>query len=108
MNSNEDIHDSGSVQKKSSSSTGSDQPVVKRPRIETPSPLPTFKVRHDNKHDSIKLFFFEFFLNFFLFFRLLKREGQEFNAFVINFRSGKRSWGTESLRSSNWFRLSER
>ncbi|PON50148.1 Myc-type, basic helix-loop-helix (bHLH) domain containing protein [Trema orientale] len=53
-NSNEDVHDSGSVTKKSnSSSNGSDQPVLKRPRIETPSPLPTFKVRKEKLGDRI-------------------------------------------------------
>ncbi|XP_030491245.2 transcription factor bHLH112 isoform X2 [Cannabis sativa] len=52
----EDIrHESaGSVSKKSSNSTtGNDQPMVKRPRIETPSPLPTFKVRKEKLGDRI-------------------------------------------------------
>lgn len=37
----EDVQDSVSVVKKSVN-----EPVFKRPRIETPSPLPTFKVRY--------------------------------------------------------------
>ncbi|KAL5579199.1 hypothetical protein UlMin_011641 [Ulmus minor] len=48
-NSNEDVKDSGSAVKKS---TGS-EPVLKRPRIETPSPLPTFKVRKEKLGDRI-------------------------------------------------------
>ncbi|XP_062087423.1 transcription factor bHLH112-like isoform X2 [Humulus lupulus] len=57
VNSNiEDVHhdSAGSISKKSSNSTtGNDQPVVKRPRIETPSPLPTFKVRKEKLGDRI-------------------------------------------------------
>lgn len=44
----EDVHDSVSVAKK-----GSSEPVFKRPRIETPSPLPTFKVRKEKLGDRI-------------------------------------------------------
>ncbi|XP_043709621.1 transcription factor bHLH112-like [Telopea speciosissima] len=48
--STEEVRDSGSgsVAKKSSS-----EPVYKRPRIETPSPLPTFKVRKEKLGDRI-------------------------------------------------------
>lgn len=51
----EDFQDSGSLEKKNSSTTGSDnhQPVLKRARIETPSPLPTFKVRKEKLGDRI-------------------------------------------------------
>ncbi|XP_041025809.1 transcription factor bHLH112 isoform X1 [Juglans microcarpa x Juglans regia] len=50
----EDVQDSVSVvMKKSSSSTTSTEPVFKRPRIETPSPLPTFKVRKEKLGDRI-------------------------------------------------------
>ncbi|KAJ4975130.1 hypothetical protein NE237_000236 [Protea cynaroides] len=44
----EDVRDSGSVVKKSSN-----EPAYKRPRIETPSPLPTFKVRKEKLGDRI-------------------------------------------------------
>ncbi|XP_024030961.1 transcription factor bHLH112 isoform X3 [Morus notabilis] len=53
---NEDVQDSGSVVKKSSSGSIGDhhqQPVLKRARIETPSPLPTFKVRKEKLGDRI-------------------------------------------------------
>ncbi|PSS10320.1 Transcription factor bHLH112 like [Actinidia chinensis var. chinensis] len=43
------VQDSCSVGKKSSTS----EPVFKRPRIETPSPLPTFKVRKEKLGDRI-------------------------------------------------------
>ncbi|OMO64968.1 hypothetical protein COLO4_31665 [Corchorus olitorius] len=45
---NEEVRDSGSVMKK-----GSCEPPFKRPRIETPSPLPTFKVRKEKLGDRI-------------------------------------------------------
>ncbi|OMO76653.1 hypothetical protein CCACVL1_15512 [Corchorus capsularis] len=45
---NEEVRDSGSVMKK-----GSVEPPFKRPRIETPSPLPTFKVRKEKLGDRI-------------------------------------------------------
>lgn len=38
---NREMRDSGSAGKK-----GSSEPPFKRPRIETPSPLPTFKVQY--------------------------------------------------------------
>lgn len=44
----EDVQDSVSVVKKSGN-----EPVFKRPRIETPSPLPTFKVRKEKLGDRI-------------------------------------------------------
>lgn len=44
----EEVRDSGSVLKKSSA-----EPAFKRPRIETPSPLPTFKVRKEKLGDRI-------------------------------------------------------
>ncbi|KAF8411273.1 hypothetical protein HHK36_003820 [Tetracentron sinense] len=44
----EEVRDSGSVMKK-----GSSVPACKRPRIETPSPLPTFKVRKEKLGDRI-------------------------------------------------------
>ncbi|KAG8635283.1 hypothetical protein MANES_16G015400v8 [Manihot esculenta] len=44
---NEEVRDSGSVVKKGS------EPAFKRPRIETPSPLPTFKVRKEKLGDRI-------------------------------------------------------
>ncbi|XP_021902089.1 transcription factor bHLH112 isoform X2 [Carica papaya] len=44
-----EIRDSGSAMKKASS----ELPVSKRPRIETPSPLPTFKVRKEKLGDRI-------------------------------------------------------
>ncbi|XP_075663595.1 transcription factor bHLH112 isoform X3 [Castanea sativa] len=44
----EDVQDSVSVVKKSVN-----EPVFKRPRIETPSPLPTFKVRKEKLGDRI-------------------------------------------------------
>lgn len=46
-NTNEDAQDSSSstVKKSGSSFCSSTEPVFKRARIETPSPLPTFKVR---------------------------------------------------------------
>ncbi|KAJ4849576.1 hypothetical protein Tsubulata_035849 [Turnera subulata] len=44
---NDEVRDSGSVVKKSS------EPSFKRPRIETPSPLPTFKVRKEKLGDRI-------------------------------------------------------
>ncbi|XP_059438121.1 transcription factor bHLH112 isoform X2 [Corylus avellana] len=44
----DDVQDSASVVKKSNS-----EPVFKRPRIETPSPLPTFKVRKEKLGDRI-------------------------------------------------------
>ncbi|KAA8515433.1 hypothetical protein F0562_018956 [Nyssa sinensis] len=47
--SNEEVRDSSSVVKKSSST----EPSFKRPRIETPSPLPTFKVRKEKLGDRI-------------------------------------------------------
>ncbi|KAM1108473.1 hypothetical protein ACFX2B_005060 [Malus domestica] len=51
-NTNEDVQDSSSsVVKKSSSSAG--EPVFKRARIETPSPLPTFKVRKEKLGDRV-------------------------------------------------------
>lgn len=40
---NEEVGDSGSLVKKSSIINS--EPAFKRPRIQTPSPLPTFKVR---------------------------------------------------------------
>ncbi|CDO99682.1 unnamed protein product [Coffea canephora] len=46
--SNDGIRGLGSVAKKSSS-----EPAFKRPRIETPSPLPTFKVRKEKLGDRI-------------------------------------------------------
>ncbi|KAF3451616.1 hypothetical protein FNV43_RR07711 [Rhamnella rubrinervis] len=49
-NTDEDIHDSGSMVVKK---TGGDQPVFKRPRLQTPSPLPTFKVRKEKLGDRI-------------------------------------------------------
>ncbi|XP_015886777.1 transcription factor bHLH112 isoform X1 [Ziziphus jujuba] len=49
VNSNEDVQDSGSVAVKKSGN----EPVFKRPRIETPSPLPTFKVRKEKLGDRI-------------------------------------------------------
>ncbi|KAK6932428.1 hypothetical protein RJ641_002052 [Dillenia turbinata] len=48
---NEDVRDTGSMVKKSSNNN--DEPVFKRPRIETPSPLPTFKVRKEKLGDRI-------------------------------------------------------
>ncbi|XVE87877.1 hypothetical protein DITRI_Ditri19aG0023800 [Diplodiscus trichospermus] len=45
---NEEVRNSGSVMKK-----GSSEPPFKRPRIETPSPLPTFKVRKEKLGDRI-------------------------------------------------------
>ncbi|XP_031258206.1 transcription factor bHLH112-like isoform X2 [Pistacia vera] len=45
---NEEVRDSGSVVKKVSG-----EPAFKRPRIETPSPLPTFKVRKEKLGDRI-------------------------------------------------------
>ncbi|KAL9452667.1 hypothetical protein AB3S75_008455 [Citrus x aurantiifolia] len=47
-NNNEEVRDSGSAAKK-----GSSEPAFKRPRIETPSPLPTFKVRKEKLGDRI-------------------------------------------------------
>ncbi|KAF2305032.1 hypothetical protein GH714_001183 [Hevea brasiliensis] len=44
---NGEVRDSGSVVKKGS------EPAFKRPRIETPSPLPTFKVRKEKLGDRI-------------------------------------------------------
>ncbi|EEF43978.1 transcription factor, putative [Ricinus communis] len=44
---NEQVRDSGSVVKKGS------EPAIKRARIETPSPLPTFKVRKEKLGDRI-------------------------------------------------------
>ncbi|XP_042485090.1 transcription factor bHLH123-like isoform X2 [Macadamia integrifolia] len=44
----EEVRDSGSVAKK-----GNSEPAYKRPRIETPSPLPTFKVRKEKLGDRI-------------------------------------------------------
>ncbi|XP_043688279.1 transcription factor bHLH112-like isoform X2 [Telopea speciosissima] len=44
----EEVRDSGSVVKKNSN-----EPPYKRPRIETPSPLPTFKVRKEKLGDRI-------------------------------------------------------
>ncbi|VVA30763.1 PREDICTED: mRNAion factor [Prunus dulcis] len=52
-NTNEDVQDSNSVVKKSGSSMSSCEPVFKRARIETPSPLPTFKVRKEKLGDRI-------------------------------------------------------
>ncbi|PQQ08827.1 transcription factor bHLH112 isoform X3 [Prunus yedoensis var. nudiflora] len=52
-NTNEDVQDSSSVVKKSGSSMSSCEPVFKRARIETPSPLPTFKVRKEKLGDRI-------------------------------------------------------
>ncbi|KAK6917399.1 hypothetical protein RJ641_018150 [Dillenia turbinata] len=49
---NEDVRDIGSIVKKSSNNSN-DEPVFKRPRIETPSPLPTFKVRKEKLGDRI-------------------------------------------------------
>ncbi|KAF8410923.1 hypothetical protein HHK36_003460 [Tetracentron sinense] len=46
--STEEVRDSGSVMKKSSG-----EPAFKRPRIETPSPVPTFKVRKEKLGDRI-------------------------------------------------------
>ncbi|KAJ7968420.1 putative Transcription factor [Quillaja saponaria] len=46
---NDEGQDSGVVGKKSSIS----EPALKRPRIETPSPLPTFKVRKEKLGDRI-------------------------------------------------------
>ncbi|KAK2978970.1 hypothetical protein RJ640_017534 [Escallonia rubra] len=45
---NREIRDSASAMKKSTS-----EPAFKRPRIETPSPLPTFKVRKEKLGDRI-------------------------------------------------------
>lgn len=45
---NEEVGDSGSLLKKSSC-----EPPFKRPRIETPSPMPTFKVRKEKLGDRI-------------------------------------------------------
>ncbi|CAK9155064.1 unnamed protein product [Ilex paraguariensis] len=45
---NEDFQEPGSVSTKTSS-----EPAFKRPRIETPSPLPTFKVRKEKLGDRI-------------------------------------------------------
>ncbi|KAJ7946876.1 putative Transcription factor [Quillaja saponaria] len=47
---NEEAQDSGAMVKKSSVSA---EPAFKRPRIETPSPLPTFKVRKEKLGDRI-------------------------------------------------------
>ncbi|XP_058091026.1 transcription factor bHLH112-like [Magnolia sinica] len=44
----EDVRESSSLMKKSST-----EPAFKRPRIETPSPLPTFKVRKEKLGDRI-------------------------------------------------------
>nr|WKE35111.1 basic helix-loop-helix family protein [Rosa persica] len=54
-NTNEDIQDSSSstVKKSGSSFCSSTEPVFKRARIETPSPLPTFKVRKEKLGDRI-------------------------------------------------------
>lgn len=45
---NEEIRDMGSSMKKASS-----EPTFKRPRLETPSPLPTFKVRKEKLGDRV-------------------------------------------------------
>ncbi|XVF87621.1 hypothetical protein PTKIN_Ptkin18bG0134800 [Pterospermum kingtungense] len=45
---NQEVRNSGSVTKK-----GNTEPPFKRPRIETPSPLPTFKVRKEKLGDRI-------------------------------------------------------
>ncbi|XP_062013356.1 transcription factor bHLH112-like isoform X2 [Rosa rugosa] len=52
---NEDVQDSSSstVKKSGSSFCSSTEPVFKRARIETPSPLPTFKVRKEKLGDRI-------------------------------------------------------
>ncbi|XVE51215.1 hypothetical protein DITRI_Ditri02bG0021900 [Diplodiscus trichospermus] len=47
-NNSEEVRNTGSVMKK-----GSNEPPFKRPRIETPSPLPTFKVRKEKLGDRI-------------------------------------------------------
>ncbi|XP_050368593.1 transcription factor bHLH112-like isoform X3 [Argentina anserina] len=54
-NTNEDVQDSSSstVKKSGSSFCSSTEPVFKRARIETPSPLPTFKVRKEKLGDRI-------------------------------------------------------
>ncbi|KAL6198019.1 hypothetical protein ACLB2K_027811 [Fragaria x ananassa] len=54
-NTNEDVQDSSSstVKKSGISFCSSTEPVFKRARIETPSPLPTFKVRKEKLGDRI-------------------------------------------------------
>ncbi|XVF27768.1 hypothetical protein REPUB_Repub14bG0137300 [Reevesia pubescens] len=47
-NNREEVRNQGSVMKK-----GSSEPPFKRPRLETPSPLPTFKVRKEKLGDRI-------------------------------------------------------
>ncbi|XP_020085888.1 transcription factor bHLH112-like isoform X2 [Ananas comosus] len=49
----EQVQDSCSSAKKKSSSGDDHQPTFKKPRIETPSPLPTFKVRKEKLGDRI-------------------------------------------------------
>ncbi|KAM7506174.1 hypothetical protein LguiB_005078 [Lonicera macranthoides] len=48
---NEEVGDSGSLVKKSSIINS--EPAFKRPRIQTPSPLPTFKVRKEKLGDRV-------------------------------------------------------